>query len=180
VLKHASRSRHIDPDRPPAAAGGLRSQVPDLVHGPRSCSTAASCSRLVDENGPAPSTGGRRRASTWHSFSYHTGPSEPRTTLPSRRPASIRLESFSVRKTSQGASMARRRLHPDELPWAAALPIYRSRARWTHPGCRVRMLHITRRATATPHSGATPLTSCSLTMPRECLLSGQAFEELRI
>jgi hypothetical protein len=35
VLKHASRSRHIDLDRPPAAAGGLRSQVPDLVHGPR-------------------------------------------------------------------------------------------------------------------------------------------------
>ena len=35
MLEHASRSRHIDPDRPPAAAGGLRSQVPDLVHGPR-------------------------------------------------------------------------------------------------------------------------------------------------
>ena len=35
MLKHASRSRHINPDRPPAAAGGLRSQVPDLVHGPR-------------------------------------------------------------------------------------------------------------------------------------------------
>ena len=42
MLKHASRrsqpaSRHIDPDRPPAAAGGLtlRSQVPDLRHGPR-------------------------------------------------------------------------------------------------------------------------------------------------
>jgi hypothetical protein len=35
VLKHASRSRYIDPDRPPAAAGGLSSQVPDLVHGPR-------------------------------------------------------------------------------------------------------------------------------------------------
>ena len=35
MLKHASRSRHIDPDRPPAAAGGLRSQVPDLVHGPK-------------------------------------------------------------------------------------------------------------------------------------------------
>jgi hypothetical protein len=28
-------------------------------------STAASWSRLVDENGPAPSTGGRERASTW-------------------------------------------------------------------------------------------------------------------
>ena len=26
---------------------------------------AASCSRLVDENGPAPSTGGRREVSTW-------------------------------------------------------------------------------------------------------------------
>ena len=67
MLKHASRSRHIDPDRPPAAAGGLR-----YVPGSRprswplgSCSTAASCSRLVDENGPAPSTGGRGRASTW-------------------------------------------------------------------------------------------------------------------
>ena len=60
MLKHASRSRHIDP------AGGLRSQVPDLVFmALGSCSTAASCSRLVDENGPAPSTGGRRRASTW-------------------------------------------------------------------------------------------------------------------
>ncbi len=35
MLKHASRSRYIDPGRPPAAAGGLRSQVPDLVHGPR-------------------------------------------------------------------------------------------------------------------------------------------------
>ena len=30
-----------------------------------SCSTAASCSRLVDENGLASSTGGRGRASTW-------------------------------------------------------------------------------------------------------------------
>jgi hypothetical protein len=30
-----------------------------------SCSTDASCSRLVDEHGPAPSTGGRGRASTW-------------------------------------------------------------------------------------------------------------------
>ena len=30
-----------------------------------SCSTAASCSRLVDENGPASSTGGRGQASTW-------------------------------------------------------------------------------------------------------------------
>ena len=69
MLKHASRSRHIDPDRPPAAAGGLRSQFPDLVHGPRELldcrQPAASCSRLVDENGPASSTGGRGRASTW-------------------------------------------------------------------------------------------------------------------
>ena len=87
MLKHASRSRHIDPDRPPAAAGGLRSQVPDLVHGRPfkalgSRSTAASCStRLVDENGPAPSAGlevegGHRLGS----FSYHTGASQPQLT----------------------------------------------------------------------------------------------------
>ena len=31
VLSHASRSQHIDLGRPPAAAGSLRSQVPDLV-----------------------------------------------------------------------------------------------------------------------------------------------------
>ena len=51
-----------------------------------SCSTAASCSRLVDENGPAPSRqeveGGHRLGS----FSYHTGSSEPRTTLPAAQP----------------------------------------------------------------------------------------------
>ena len=35
MLFHALRSRYIDPGRPPAAAGGLRSQYPDLVLGPR-------------------------------------------------------------------------------------------------------------------------------------------------
>ena len=35
MLFHAPRSRYIDPDRPPAAAGGLMSQYPDLVLGPR-------------------------------------------------------------------------------------------------------------------------------------------------
>ena len=35
MLEHASISRHIDPGRPPAAAGGLVSQVLDLVLGPR-------------------------------------------------------------------------------------------------------------------------------------------------
>ena len=35
MLFHAPRSRYIDPGRPPAAAGGLRSQYPDLVLGPR-------------------------------------------------------------------------------------------------------------------------------------------------
>ena len=48
MLKHASRSRHIDPDRPPAAAGGLRSQVPDLVHGPREPPAAAGWSTITD------------------------------------------------------------------------------------------------------------------------------------
>ena len=35
MLFHAPRSRYIDPGRPPAAAGGLRSQYSDLVLGPR-------------------------------------------------------------------------------------------------------------------------------------------------
>ena len=43
MLEHASGSRHIDPGRPPAAAGDLGSQVPDLVLGSRS--TVGSCSR---------------------------------------------------------------------------------------------------------------------------------------
>ena len=33
MLFHALRSWYIDPGRPPAAAGGLRSQYPDLVLG---------------------------------------------------------------------------------------------------------------------------------------------------
>jgi len=33
VLSHVPRSRYIDPGRPPAAAGGPRSQYPDLVLG---------------------------------------------------------------------------------------------------------------------------------------------------
>ena len=41
--------------RPPAAAGGLVSQVPDLVLGPRQPLTLASCSKLVEEIRPAPS-----------------------------------------------------------------------------------------------------------------------------
>ena len=50
MLKHASRSRHIDPDRPPAAAGGLRSPFPDLVHGPRELLDCRQLQRrLVDE-----------------------------------------------------------------------------------------------------------------------------------
>ena len=35
MLSHASRSRYIDPGRPPAADGVRRSQYPDLVLGPR-------------------------------------------------------------------------------------------------------------------------------------------------
>ena len=47
MLQHASGSRRIDLGRPPAAAGVLRSQVPDLVLGPRQPLTLASCSKLV-------------------------------------------------------------------------------------------------------------------------------------
>jgi hypothetical protein len=91
--EHASRSRLSDPDRPPATAGSLRSQVPDLVHGPREL---LDC-RQLQQAGRREPTGSllRQEVEGGHrlgSFSYHTGPSEPRTTLPSRRrPASIRL-----------------------------------------------------------------------------------------
>ena len=47
MLSHGSRSRYIDPGRPPAADGGLRSQYPDLVLAVGSRSTAGSCSRLA-------------------------------------------------------------------------------------------------------------------------------------
>jgi hypothetical protein len=71
-----------------------------------SCSTAASCSRLVDENGPAPSTGGRRRASTWQLQLSHC--SLGRQSHVRRCPADDQrrsgLGSFSARKTSQGVT----------------------------------------------------------------------------
>ena len=60
--------------------GGPRFQTSFMALG--SCSTAASCSRLVDENGPGDPLlrqeveGGHRLGS----FSYHTGPSEPQLT----------------------------------------------------------------------------------------------------
>jgi len=84
VLKHASRSRHIDPDRPPAAAGGLRSQVPDLVHGPRELldlpPAAAGWSTRTDSLLRQEVEGGHQLGS----FSYHTGPSEPQLTSSGR------------------------------------------------------------------------------------------------
>ena len=86
MLKHASRSRHIDPDRAPAAAGGLRSQFPDLVHGPRELLDCRQLQRrLVDERTDPRRLrqeveGGHRLGS----FSYHTGPSEPQLTSSGR------------------------------------------------------------------------------------------------
>ena len=50
MLLHASRSRYIDPGRPPAADGGVRScsiQTSCLALGSRS--TAGSCGRLGEE-----------------------------------------------------------------------------------------------------------------------------------
>jgi hypothetical protein len=84
VLKHASGSRYIDPDRPPAAAGGLRSQVPDLVHGPRELLDCrqlhAGWSTITDSHSSTEVEGGRRLGS----LSYHTGPSEPQLTSSGR------------------------------------------------------------------------------------------------
>jgi len=50
VLSHGSRSRYIDPGRPPAADGGLRSQYPDLVLGaqqPLDCRQLRQAGRRV-------------------------------------------------------------------------------------------------------------------------------------
>jgi hypothetical protein len=73
-----------------------------------SCSTAASCSRLVDENGPAPSTGGRRRASTWQLQLSHCSLGRQshvrRCPADDQRRSGLRLGSFSARKTSQGVT----------------------------------------------------------------------------
>ena len=89
MLEHASRSRHIDPDRPPAAAGGLRSQVPDLVHGPRELLDCrqlhAGWSTRTDPFLRQEVEGGHRLGS----FSYHTGPSEPQLTSSGRATRAI-------------------------------------------------------------------------------------------
>ena len=50
MLFHALRSRYIDPGRPPAADGGLRSQYPDLVLGaqqPLDCRQLRQAERRV-------------------------------------------------------------------------------------------------------------------------------------
>ena len=50
MLFHAPRSRYIDPGRPPAAAGGLRSHYPDLVLGaqqPLDCRQLRQAGRRV-------------------------------------------------------------------------------------------------------------------------------------
>eukprot|EP00964_Phaeocystis_antarctica_P154171 scaffold122746_cov84-Phaeocystis_antarctica.AAC.1 len=64
MVSHASRSRYIDPGRPPAADGvwGPSIQTSCLALGSRS--TAGSCGRLIEENRPAPSTRGLRHPST--------------------------------------------------------------------------------------------------------------------
>ena len=89
MLKHASRSRHIDPDRPPAAAGGLRSQVPDLVHGPREL---LDCRQLQQAGRRERTRSFDRRSKAGIDLAASAitlgMPGDVRTTLPSRRPAS--------------------------------------------------------------------------------------------
>ena len=104
MLKHASRSRHIDPDRPPVAAGGLRSQIPDLVHGPRELldcrQLPAGWSTRTDPLLRQEVEGGHRL----DSFSYHIGPSEPQLT---RAADGLRARSgyVSSQQLSGGATM---------------------------------------------------------------------------
>ena len=106
MLKHASRSRHIDPDRPPAAAGGLRSQVPDLVHGPREL---LDC-RQLQQAGRRERTRSFDRRSKAGIDLAASAITLGRQSLVRRCPADDQrrsgLESFSVRKTSQGVAVS--------------------------------------------------------------------------
>jgi len=108
VLEHASRSRHIDPDRPPAAAGGLRSQVPDLVHGPREL---LDC-RQLQQAGRRERTRSFDRRSKAGIDLAASAITLGRQSLVRRCPADDQrrsgLVSFPVRKTSQGAQNRRR------------------------------------------------------------------------
>ena len=131
----------------PAAAGGLRSQVPDLVHGPRELldddCRQLQLSRLVDENGLASSTGGRRRASTWQLQLSHWAcrvtyllrrcPADDQRRIKGRLRGSggrIRLVSVSVRKTSQGARPPGRVSYGVRVPFGAATDATRETRRY--------------------------------------------------
>ena len=117
MLKHASRSRHIDPDRPPAAAGGLRSQVPDLVHGPREL---LDCRQLQQA--------GRRERTRFFDRRSKAGIDLAASAITLGRQSLVRrcpaddqrrsgLVSFPVRKTSQGASVTDHFLSFTPLMW---------------------------------------------------------------
>jgi hypothetical protein len=69
---------------------------------PGSCSTAASCSRLVDENGPASSIGGRGRASTWQLQLSHRA---VRASTDEQRTGYARGVWLSSKQLSGGATM---------------------------------------------------------------------------
>ena len=86
MLEHASGSQHIDPGRPPAAAGGLvshRCQTSFLAPSAAAL-TPASCSKLVEEIRPAPSAHELEGVRRLDSLGYHTGPSEPQRTRSGR------------------------------------------------------------------------------------------------
>ena len=82
MLSHALRSRYIDPGRPPAADGGLRSQYPDLVLGaqqPLDCRQLRQAVRRVSTR----SFDTRSKASidlVAPVLGYQVGPSEPHLT----------------------------------------------------------------------------------------------------
>jgi len=101
VLSHAPRSRFIDPGRPPAADGGLRSQYPDLVLGaqqPHDCRQLRQAGRRVLTR----SFDTRSKASIdLAALAIKPGSSEPQLTTSGRATYTIR---FPLTKSQQNVT----------------------------------------------------------------------------
>ena len=85
MLSHVPRSRFIDPGRPPAADGGLRSQYLDLVLGARQ---PLDCRQLRQAGPSGIDPLLRHEVEDVHrlgSLGYQTGPSEPQLTTSAQR-----------------------------------------------------------------------------------------------
>ena len=101
VLSHASRSRYVDPGRPPAADGGLRSQYPDLVLGaqqPLDCRQLRQAGRRVLTR---PFDTRSKASIDLAALAIKPGSSEPQVTTRGRATYTIR---FPLTKSQQNVT----------------------------------------------------------------------------